>query len=767
MSKSENNQNQFIQVVRGWWWLLVLAPLLAGAISYYLNKNEPVLYEAEAQMMIGPGVDTPNPDLNSLRTSGYLAQTYKRLAATDTFLQSVIGDLKVDIPIQLLREMINLTTDANSLILTIDVQSTNPELAMNIANAVAKELLNISPANPNNPAAILKVQTRAQVNELDATIEQTKLKLSTLESDLQKLDEHPYTVNEPQYVTLDATEKWVKYLESEYQKQTSVTAQFQMGNQILNELIKNSVSRSNDLDISLNKTDSDLQQLVLSQIDDENNHLSALQKTLLELQQYIEGKPLDEYIQSIQTIIADLNEKYSSTYAYDITNRRFISDQIAAERIRLTNAEKIADNQQMQVFFRLSEEESRLSAMKTLPVIERLEKRRIISDQITIESDRLTSLQNSRAALSDALLQSWTNQVQITQLASRTSKVPSNFQLIILGASIAGLAAAMAFVIGIGYLDNSAQYVRDLESAFDIPLLGRIQTTNSKNISQLSFVNQSAVKNLPHSVTADDYRLMVVKLLHRLNSIDAAISENENSKKINRLPSKESIGSDSPLHHSILICGLNSMHTASEIAANLAVVLAQTGNTVLLVDLTLHEPANAKLIESDIVTGSSISLPHSDTTVELLTLRELNNLSILPISPSLLDPSGLFAPLQISETISSLKKYANYILIVGSNLMSSTETFVLASCVDGLILVTPDIGLKPDQVDSLMKNAITYKWEIIGSVHVKIRTSLQPFLNKQIALWFEKRGKILGKNSAIPEKEGANKEPNDSEGQSL
>ena len=767
MSKSENNQNQFIQVVRGWWWLLVLAPLLAGAISYYLNKNEPVLYEAEAQMMIGPGVDTPNPDLNSLRTSGYLAQTYKRLAATDTFLQSVIGDLKVDIPIQLLREMINLTTDANSLILTIDVQSTNPELAMNIANAVAKELLNISPANPNNPAAILKVQTRAQVNELDATIEQTKLKLSTLESDLQKLDEHPYTVNEPQYVTLDATEKWVKYLESEYQKQTSVTAQFQMGNQILNELIKNSVSRSNDLDISLNKTDSDLQQLVLTQIDDENNHLSALQKTLLELQQYIEGKPLDEYIQSIQTIIADLNEKYSSTYAYDITNRRFISDQIAAERIRLTNAEKIADNQQMQVFFRLSEEESRLSAMKTLPVIERLEKRRIISDQITIESDRLTSLQNSRAALSDALLQSWTNQVQITQLASRTSKVPSNFQLIILGASIAGLAAAMAFVIGIGYLDNSAQYVRDLESAFDIPLLGRIQTTNSKNISQLSFVNQSAVKNLPHSVTADDYRLMVVKLLHRLNSIDAAISENENSKKINRLPSKESIGSDSPLHHSILICGLNSMHTASEIAANLAVVLAQTGNTVLLVDLTLHEPANAKLIESDIVTGSSISLPYSDTTVELLTLRELNNLSILPISPSLLDPSGLFAPLQISETISSLKKYANYILIVGSNLMSSTETFVLASCVDGLILVTPDIGLKPDQVDSLMKNAITYKWEIIGSVHVKIRTSLQPFLNKQIALWFEKRGKIPGKNSAIPEKEGANKEPNDSEGQSL
>jgi len=767
VSKSENNQNQFIQVVRGWWWLLVLAPLLAGAISYYLNKNEPVLYEAEAQMMIGPGVDTPNPDLNSLRTSGYLAQTYKRLAATDTFLQSVIGDLKVDIPIQLLREMINLTTDANSLILTIDVQSTNPELAMNIANAVAKELLNISPANPNNPAAILKVQTRAQVNELDATIEQTKLKLSTLESDLQKLDEHPYTVNEPQYVTLDATEKWVKYLESEYQKQTSVTAQFQMGNQILNELIKNSVSRSNDLDISLNKTDSDLQQLVLTQIDDENNHLSALQKTLLELQQYIEGKPLDEYIQSIQTIIADLNEKYSSTYAYDITNRRFISDQIAAERIRLTNAEKIADNQQMQVFFRLSEEESRLSAMKTLPVIERLEKRRIISDQITIESDRLTSLQNSRAALSDALLQSWTNQVQITQLASRTSKVPSNFQLIILGASIAGLAAAMAFVIGIGYLDNSAQYVRDLESAFDIPLLGRIQTTNSKNISQLSFVNQSAVKNLPHSVTADDYRLMVVKLLHRINSIDAAISENENSKKINRLPSKESIGSDSPLHHSILICGLNSMHTASEIAANLAVVLAQTGNTVLLVDLTLHEPANAKLIESDIVTGSSISLPHSDTTVELLTLRELNNLSILPISPSLLDPSGLFAPLQISETISSLKKYANYILIVGSNLMSSTETFVLASCVDGLILVTPDIGLKPDQVDSLMKNAITYKWEIIGSVHVKIRTSLQPFLNKQIALWFEKRGKIPGKNSAIPEKEGANKEPNDSEGQSL
>jgi Mrp family chromosome partitioning ATPase len=450
----------------------------------------------------------------------------------------------------------------------------------------------------------------------------------------------------------------------------------------------------------------------------------------------------------------------------------------------------------MQVFFRLSEEESRLSAMKTLPVTERLEKRRIISDKITIESDRLTSLQNSRATLSDALLQSWTNQVQITQLASRTSKVPSNFQLITIGAAIAGLAAAMAFVIGIGYLDNSAQYVRDLESEFDIPLLGRIQTTNSKNISQLLYVNQSAVKNLPHSVTADDYRLIVVKMLHRISSLDSAISENDNSIKFKRLPSKESIGSDTPQQHSILICGLNSMQTASEIAANLAVVLAQTGNTVLLVDLTLHDPENAKLIESDMVTGSSISLPHSDSAVELLTHRELKNLSILPISPSLLDSSGLFAPLQIPETISSLKKYANYILIVGSNLMSSTETFVLASRVDGLILVTPEIGLKPDQVDSLMKNALIYKWEIIGSVLVKIRTSLQPFRNqrwassfekygktmstgpgkirtslvlvtKQMALWFEKHGMILGKNSAIPEKEGVSEEPNDNEGQSL
>lgn len=516
MIKTEKPQTQFIQVVKRWWWLLVLAPLVAGSISYYLTKDEPVLYEAETQLMIGPGLDTPNPDLNSLRTSGYLAQTYKKLAATDTFLQSVIGDVNVNMSTNQLTRMIDLTTDPNSLILTIDVQSEDPKLAINIANAVAKELLAMSPANPNSPAAIMMVQNRAQINTLEETIKQTEAKISSLETDLQNLDAQAYTVIDPQYQTLDATENWVKYLETEYQKLTSVVAQSQMGNQILNELVKNSLLRLNNLEDELHRTDPDLQHLVLAQIDAENTHLSALQNTLQEMQQYIEGKPLEEYIQSIQANIADLNKKYSDIVYYDITNRRFLSDQITAERIRLTNAEKIAADRQLQVSIRLSDERSRLSAMKALPVTERLEKRQLISDQINIESGRLTTMQNSRTTLSDTLLQSWTNQVQITQLASTTTKVPSNFQLIVLSACIAGLAAAMAFVLAIEYFDDFAHYVRDLETEFGIPLLGRIQTTSSKNILQDLYSYQSVVKTLPPSVAADDYRLLVVKMLLRL-----------------------------------------------------------------------------------------------------------------------------------------------------------------------------------------------------------------------------------------------------------
>ena len=256
-------------------------------------------------------------------------------------------------------------------------------------------------------------------------------------------------------------------------------------------------------------------------------------------------------------------------------------------------------------------------------------------------------------------------------------------------------------------------------------------------------------------------------------------------------------------------------------------VLAQTGNTVLLVDSTLREPANAKLFGTDTLIGSSITMAHADSPIELLAIPEVKNLYILPINPILSDPFGLFAPTQTPEVINILKNYASYILIVGSNLMSSPETLGLASRVDGLILVTPDIGLKRDEVDSLIKNAITYKWEIIGTVLVKIRTGLQPFRNQQRASLFGKlrktintvlvkirsslqhfriqqmpimfgklrkttsmvlvniqtslqpfrnqlrtflfgiRGKILGKKPTVPEKEGAIKEPNDIKDQSL
>jgi capsular polysaccharide biosynthesis protein/Mrp family chromosome partitioning ATPase len=743
VNNSEKSQTKIIQVVRHWLWLLLLAPLLAGAISYYLTKDEPILYEAEAQLMIGPGLDTPNPDLNSLRTSGFLAQTYKKLAATDTFLQTVDADLKVNVPIKDLREMIVLQTDPNSLILTIDVQSEDPGLAINIANAVASELLNISPANPNNPASIMQEQNRAQVNALEETIKQTESKIASLESDMQKLDAQVYTVNTPQYQTLDATENWVKYLESEYQKLTSVAAQSQMGNQILNELTKNSVSRLNGLETDLHNTDQDLQHLVLAQIDAENSYLSSLQETLLELQQYVEGKPLDEYIQSIQSNIADLNEKYANISFYDTTNLRFFSDQITAERQRLTAAEKIADDRRMQIFFRLSDERGRLSAMKALPVTESLEKRQIISDQIKTESDHLTTLQNSRAALSSALLQSWTNQVQITQLASTTSKVPSNFQLIVLSACIAGLAAAMAFVIAVEYFDESVQYVRELETTFGIPLLGRLQTTRFRSILPPSDAYQTVIKTLPHSVTAEDYRLLAVKMLLRLEALNSADSENDASKKSKRPLGKGSPVSDGALPHTILICSLNSEDNISEIAANIAVVLAQTGNTVLLVDSKLRGPVNAQPFGADKLIGSSITLALADSPVELLTVPEEENLYILPINPSLSDPFGLFTATQAPEVIGSLKKYATYILIVGSDLMTSTETFGLASRVDGVILTIPEMGLKPDQVNSLMKNAATYKWEIIGTVLVKIRTSLEPVRKQLRGFFFERLGKSI------------------------
>lgn len=176
---------RYFDIVRRWLWALVLTTLLAGTVTYWLSSQEPTVYQAKAQLIVGPGIDSPNPDLTSLRTGAQLMQTYAELATMRPVLQTVAGDLKLDISPNVLENQITVKSNEDAQILSITVEDGDPVRAAAIANALADILVSLSPSNPNSSQAKLKEQIRDQARRLEASVTSSEAVIEQFEAELQ------------------------------------------------------------------------------------------------------------------------------------------------------------------------------------------------------------------------------------------------------------------------------------------------------------------------------------------------------------------------------------------------------------------------------------------------------------------------------------------------------------------------------------------------------------------------------------------------------
>lgn len=180
-------EQRYLSMIRRWFWLLVLAALASGLTTYLLVKDQPIIYEAKVRLIIGPGIDTPDPDLNALRAGGQLMQTYAELSMTGPFLQSIIDTLNLSMTPLMLSEIMEVTTNQETQILSIAVRHQNPERALAIANLAADTLVQMSPSGPDSTSSQIKDQMRLQAKQVEELIANSEEKIKQLEADLQAL----------------------------------------------------------------------------------------------------------------------------------------------------------------------------------------------------------------------------------------------------------------------------------------------------------------------------------------------------------------------------------------------------------------------------------------------------------------------------------------------------------------------------------------------------------------------------------------------------
>lgn len=176
---------RYFNIVRRWLWLLALATLVAGTTTYWLSSQEATVYQAKARLIVGPGIDSPNPDLNELRTGAQLMQTYAELATMQPVLQAVVDDLKLDTALNKLNDQITVKVNKEAQILSISVQDEDPNRATSIANTLADMLVRLSPSNPNSSQAKLQEQIRAQAKKLETSVATSEAIIEKLEAEFQ------------------------------------------------------------------------------------------------------------------------------------------------------------------------------------------------------------------------------------------------------------------------------------------------------------------------------------------------------------------------------------------------------------------------------------------------------------------------------------------------------------------------------------------------------------------------------------------------------
>ena len=220
---------------------------------------------------------------------------------------------------------------------------------------------------------------------------------------------------------------------------------------------------------------------------------------------------------------------------------------------------------------------------------------------------------------------------------------------------LAGLALGIALAILRGSLDTRIHSVADVEELTDVPVVGRIGLDDQ--IARRPLV----VHDDPRSPRAEAFRSTRTNLQF--------FAANEGA----RVFVVSSAGPGEGKSHAI---------------ANLAVVLAETGARVALVEADLRRPRLAHLMGIEGVVGLSDVLIDRASLADVIQPWGTGNLTVLPAGQIPPNPSELLGSNKMQEVIDQLRETADYVLLDAPPVLPVTDAAILSTYASGSLLIS-------------------------------------------------------------------------------
>ncbi len=148
----QNTLSHFTLLIKRWWWLVALGIVLCSGTTYVISKLIHPVYQATAILIVN--FQTSPSSYDSVSASLQAVPTYAQLLQSPAVLGPVLA-LHPGMTLKDLTAMITVTPKPNSQLIELDVDNTNPTLAMNIANEISNQFVQF--VNPQLSASVLPV----------------------------------------------------------------------------------------------------------------------------------------------------------------------------------------------------------------------------------------------------------------------------------------------------------------------------------------------------------------------------------------------------------------------------------------------------------------------------------------------------------------------------------------------------------------------------------------------------------------------------------
>lgn len=223
-------------------------------------------------------------------------------------------------------------------------------------------------------------------------------------------------------------------------------------------------------------------------------------------------------------------------------------------------------------------------------------------------------------------------------------------------AAVVGAMLAVGVAFLMEYLDDTIKTPDDIRQTLGISPLGAIARIRPKNDeSPLIAAHQ------PRSPISEAYRVLRTNL--QFSSLDKPLK-------------------------TLLITSASPTEGKSTTAANLGVVMAQAGLSVIVVDSDLRRPVLHKLFDLNNSRGLTTSLLQEGGGLDgCLQETGIENLKVLTSGPLPPNPSELLGSQRMRQLIEQLKGKADAVVFDSPPALAVTDAAVLGNEVDGVLLV--------------------------------------------------------------------------------